>query len=311
VTAWAARVAGRLEGIQADGRWRAIRPLDGRLPTAALAGRPVVSFASNDYLGLATHPAVAAAAHAAIERWGTGSGASRLVVGARPVHEELEAELAAWKGTDAALLLPTGFAANLAVLATLADAPDVLVVSDEVNHASIIDGGRLSRGTVAVARHNDVDHVDALLAAHQGPAIVVTDTVFSMDGDLAPVDALAEVCRRHQALLVLDEAHAVLGPSVDLTAPAWGTCRWSGWARCRRPSDRWAGSSPHRGPSSTCSSTSPAPSSSPPPRRRPTRRRGWPRCGSCDRRRGRRWPPACVATSTWWLPATRRPSCRW
>jgi 8-amino-7-oxononanoate synthase len=221
VTSWEARVEVRLDAIRADGRWRAIRTLDGRLPAAALDGREVVSFASNDYLGLAGHPAVAAAAHDAIERWGTGSGASRLVVGARPVHEELEAELAAWKGTEAALLLPTGFAANLAVLATLAHVPEVLVVSDEVNHASIIDGCRLSRAAVAVARHNDVEHVEALLAAHRGPAVVVTDTVFSMDGDLAPVDALAEVCRRHQSLLVLDEAHAVLGPSVDLAAPTW------------------------------------------------------------------------------------------
>ncbi len=221
MTAWGASVESRLQVIRSGGRWREIRSLDGRLPEAQVEGRSVVSFASNDYLGLANHPAVAVAAHDAIERWGTGSGASRLVVGARPIHEELEAELAAWKGTEAALLLPTGYAANLAVLTTLADRPDVLVVSDEVNHASIIDGCRLSRGAVAVGRHNDVDHVAALLDVHPGPALVVTDTVFSMDGDEAPVDALAEVCRRTGALLVLDEAHAVLGPSIDLASPAW------------------------------------------------------------------------------------------
>ncbi|MDQ2649383.1 MAG: aminotransferase class I/II-fold pyridoxal phosphate-dependent enzyme, partial [Actinomycetota bacterium] len=172
-------------------------------------------------LGLAAHPAVAAAAHAAIDRWGTGSGSSRLVVGSRPVHDELEAELAAWRGTEAALVLATGFAANLAVVATLADDPSVLVVSDAVNHASIIDACRLGRGRVAVARHNDVDHVEALLAGHDGPTIVVTDTVFSMDGDEAPVDRLVTVCRAHGALLVLDEAHAVFGPTVDLAAPHW------------------------------------------------------------------------------------------
>ena len=220
MSVWADRVAARLDAVRAAGRWRSIRPLDGRLPVVTVDGAEVVTFAGNDYLGLAGHPAVAAAAIDAVERWGTGTGASRLVVGARPVHEELEVELADWKGTDAALVLPTGYAANLAVLATLADDPEVLVVSDELNHASIIDGCRLGRGTVTVARHADVDHVDALLAAHAGPALVVTDAVFSMDGDEAPIDALVEVCGRHGALLVLDEAHAVLGPTVDLDRAA-------------------------------------------------------------------------------------------
>jgi 8-amino-7-oxononanoate synthase len=214
MTDWGDRIDGQLEAIRAADRWRSIRTLDGPMPAAELEGRPVVSFASNDYLGLAGHPQVAEAARAAIARWGTGSGASRLVVGSRPVHDDLERELADWKGTEAALVLPTGFAANLATLATLADSPDVLVVSDELNHASIIDGARLSRGRVVVARHRDPQHVDQLLADHRGPALVVTDTVFSMDGDEAPVGDLAEVCGRHRALLVLDEAHAVLGPEV-------------------------------------------------------------------------------------------------
>jgi 8-amino-7-oxononanoate synthase len=218
---WREHVAARLEGIRRADRWRSIRTLDGPMPTAVLDGRPIVSFASNDYLGLAGHPGVAAASREAVARWGTGSGASRLVVGGRPVHLELEAELADWKGTEAALLLPTGFVANLAVLATLADAPDILVVSDELNHASIIDGARLAKAEVAVARHADAGHVDELLAARDGPAVVVSDTVFSMDGDEAPVAALAEVCRRHGALLVLDEAHAVLGPSIDPASPMW------------------------------------------------------------------------------------------
>jgi 8-amino-7-oxononanoate synthase len=197
-----------------------VRPLDGRLPEVRLDGTPVVSFASNDYLGLSAHPAVTAAAHEALDRWGTGTGASRLVVGARPIHAELEHELARWKGTEAAVLLPTGFMANLAALATLAADPEVLVVSDELNHASIVDGCRLSRGQLAVARHADVDHVDELLGAHAGPAVVVTDTVFSMDGDEAPVAQLLEACGRHGALLLLDEAHAVLGPAVDLVRAA-------------------------------------------------------------------------------------------
>ena len=139
------------------------------------------------------------------------------------MHADLEVALAEWKGTEAALLFPTGFAANTGLLTTLADAPDVLVVSDELNHASIIDGARLARGRIAVARHGDVDHVDDLLADHDGPALVVADSVFSMDGDEAPVAALADVCRRRDALLVLDEAHAVLGPAAPEGSVRVGT----------------------------------------------------------------------------------------
>ena len=157
-----------------------------------------------------------AAAHDAIDRWGTGATASRLVVGSRPVHHDLEADLAGWKGTEAALVLPTGYMANLGVLSVLAG-PGTRIVSDELNHASIIDGCRLARGELAIAPHADVAAVDRLLAADDRPAVVVTDTVFSMDGDAADVDGLAEVCARRGALLVLDEAHAVLGPDLDAT----------------------------------------------------------------------------------------------
>jgi 8-amino-7-oxononanoate synthase len=174
--------------------------------------RAVVAFASNDYLGLSAHPRVIAAAHQALDRWGTGAGASRLVTGDRPVHHDLEAELAAWKGTERAVLFPTGFAANLGVLATLG-AAGVVICSDELNHASIIDGTRLARAEHRIWPHGDLDALDRLLAALDGrPAIVVADTVFSMDGDEADLVGLADRCRRHGALLVLDEAHAVLGP---------------------------------------------------------------------------------------------------
>jgi 8-amino-7-oxononanoate synthase len=214
MTEWKDRVAARNEGIADAGRWRSIRTLDGGGPVFTLDdGRSIVSFASNDYLGLSQHPSVVDAAHEALNRYGSGSGSARLIVGARPVHRELEAELASWKSTEAALLFPTGFAANLGALTTFGT-DGVLVVSDELNHASIIDGCRLSRAQVEIARHADVDHVESLLRAHDGPAIVVTDTVFSMDGDLAPLDDLVDVCARHDALLVLDEAHAVLGPSL-------------------------------------------------------------------------------------------------
>lgn len=205
MTAWADWVDGQCRAVAGAGRWRHIAERDEGL----------VSFASNDYLGLSQHPAVVAGARAALDRWGAGAGAARLVAGALPVHAELEAALAGWKREPAALLFPTGFAANLGVLGTFAGA-GVRVLSDERNHASIVDGCRLSRAEICVYRHGDVDHVEELLRSAPGRAVVVTDTVFSMDGDVAPVDALAERCRAHGALLVLDEAHAVLGPDPEL-----------------------------------------------------------------------------------------------
>ena len=215
-TAWTAWTAGELAAVRAEGRWREVRDVDlggagGPVGGVTGEGRAVVSFAGNDYLGLSAHPAVVTAAHAALDRWGAGAGASRLVTGSRPVHSELEAALAEWKGEDAALLFPTGYAANLGVLATFGR-PGARILSDERNHASIVDGCRLARADVAVYRHADLDHLGALLAADDRPAIVVTDTVFSMDGDVAPIDELAALCASHRALLVVDEAHAVLGP---------------------------------------------------------------------------------------------------
>jgi 8-amino-7-oxononanoate synthase len=215
---WRTWVSEQADAIHEAGQWRAPRDFDAAGPEGKLGpdGQPVVSFASNDYLGLTQHPAVVAAAHAALDRWGAGSGAARLVVGTRPVHSELEAELAAWKHSEAAVLFPTGFAANLGVL-TAFGGPGVLVCSDELNHASIIDGCRLSRAETAIYSHRDVDQLAALLGERgTRPAIVVSDTVFSMDGDVAPVDELTELCRSAGALLVLDEAHAVLGPDPGL-----------------------------------------------------------------------------------------------
>jgi 8-amino-7-oxononanoate synthase len=209
--------------VAAAGQWRAPRDLDATGPVGVLtdpstgATRTVVSFASNDYLGLSHHPAGIAAAHEALQRWGTGAGSARLVVGARPVHRALEEELADWRGTEAAVLFPTGFAANLGVLTTFGTA-GTRILSDELNHASIIDGARLARAEVAVYRHADPAHLERLLAetvaAGRRP-LVVTDTVFSMDGDEAPLDALVDACTRWGALLVVDEAHAVLGPDGD------------------------------------------------------------------------------------------------
>ena len=207
--------------IRSADRWRAPRDLDGHGPLHTLPdGTTVVSFASNDYLGLTQHPAVVSAAHDALDRWGAGAGSARLIVGSRPVHSALEAELAAWKASERAALFPTGFAANLGVLTTFGG-PGVLVCSDELNHASIIDGCRSSRADVAIFPHCDLDALAALLARRgDRPAVVVSDTVFSMDGDVADVSTLVDVSAAHSALLVLDEAHAVLGPHPDLAPDA-------------------------------------------------------------------------------------------
>jgi 8-amino-7-oxononanoate synthase len=215
---WNEWAEGRNAKARAKDRWRAPTEFDALGPRGVLAdGRTVVSFASNDYLGLSAHPQVVAAAHEALSRWGAGAGASRLVSGSRPVHSALEVALADWKNAEAALLFPTGFAANLGVLSSLAG-PGVLICYDERNHASIIDGCRIGKALGARAEtyhHCDVAAVSALLATAPGRAVVVTDTVFSMDGDVAPVSELAGLCAREDALLVLDEAHAVLGPHFD------------------------------------------------------------------------------------------------
>ncbi|MEA2828756.1 MAG: glycine C-acetyltransferase [Actinomycetota bacterium] len=210
---WAEWADGESRAVAVAGRWRAVRTDD---------APPATTFASNDYLGLSRHPAVITAAHDALDRWGAGAGSARLVAGARSVHAQLEAELADWKGTEAALLFPTGYAANLGVLTTFAP-PRARILSDERNHASIVDGCRLARADVEIYDHVDLSHVADLLAADTSgrPTVVVTDTVFSMDGDVAPVDKLARLCADHGALLVLDEAHAVLGPHPDLGDGAW------------------------------------------------------------------------------------------
>jgi len=202
---WDAWIDGETRAIRDAGRWRTPQTVDPNL----------VTFASNDYLGLTHHPAVVAAAHAALDRDGTGAGSARLIVGSRPIHRELEDALAAWKHSARAALFPTGFATNLGVLTTFGG-PGVLICSDELNHASIIDGCRLARAEVAVYGHNDLDHLGALLRERGARrAIVVTDTVFSMDGDTVDAPALADLCARERALLVVDEAHAVLGPALD------------------------------------------------------------------------------------------------
>lgn len=213
MSVWSERLADQLAAVEAAGQWRRTVAFDALGPSGDLDGRPVVSFGGNDYLGLSRHPAVIEAAVAAVGRWGAGATAARLLVGTRPVHHDLEAALAGWKGTPAAAVFSTGYQANLGVLGVLGT-PGVTIFSDELNHASIIDGCRLSRADVAVFAHRDLDQLATMLAAADGPAVVVTDAVFSMDGDVADLEALGQVCAKAGALLVLDEAHLVMGPTV-------------------------------------------------------------------------------------------------
>jgi 8-amino-7-oxononanoate synthase len=177
----------------------------------------LLNFSSNDSLDLAGHPALLAAAAAAASRHGSGAAASRLVTGTLECHEALERRLAAYKGYPAALVFGSGYLANLGLISALAGRDDV-VFADRLAHASIVDGIVLSRSRLRRFRHNDAADLERLLAAPAGPArrrIVVTESVFSMDGDLAPLRAIAEVARAHGALLIVDEAHAtgVFGPS--------------------------------------------------------------------------------------------------
>ncbi len=205
-------MTGPLDWIEAAAAARADAGLTRRL--VATKASDVVDLAGNDYLGLRHHPAVVAGAVAAVETYGTGAGASRLVTGTLDVHEELEAALCAFTGAPSALVFSSGYTANLAALTTLADA-GTLVVSDEHAHASLIDGCRLSRAAVNVARHNDLEHVAELLARRDAPrAVVVAESVYSVLGDAAPVDDLVALTEEAGALLVIDEAHAlgVVGP---------------------------------------------------------------------------------------------------
>jgi 8-amino-7-oxononanoate synthase len=175
------------------------------------AGRKLISFSCNDYLGLSHDPRVKAAACAAIETYGAGAGASRLITGDTPLLSVLEEKLAAWKRTEAACVFGSGYLANIGIIPTFAGPGDLIVV-DELAHACIWAGARLSGAEVLAMRHNDVAHLETLLQVHRPSArraIVATDGVFSMDGDLAPLDRMSELCLAHDAWLLNDDAHGL------------------------------------------------------------------------------------------------------
>ncbi len=175
------------------------------------AGRRLISFSCNDYLNLSQHPTVIKAAMEAVERYGAGAGASRLVTGNHPLYAELETRLARLKATDAACVFGSGYLANAGIVPALAGADDLILV-DELSHACIHAGAKLSGATVRTYRHAEVAHAEALLSAHRAGhqrALLVTDGVFSMDGDLAPLHDLANVARRFDAWLLADDAHGL------------------------------------------------------------------------------------------------------
>ncbi len=210
-----ARVESELERLRQEGLYIRPRVLEApQEPVTRVEGREVVNLASNNYLGFANHPYLKEKARQYLERWGAGSGAVRTIAGTFTYHLELEEALARFKGTESALVLQSGFTANQGVLGALLQEGD-LVFSDELNHASIIDGLRLTKATRLVFRHADVAHLEELLKAHdtEGLKLIVTDGVFSMDGDIAPLDRIVPLAKKYGAVVYVDDAHGsgVLG----------------------------------------------------------------------------------------------------
>ncbi len=191
-------------------RYRSVQALDGLAgPTVQRQGQTLVNFASNDYLGLASDPRLAAAAIAAIHTYGTGSTGSRLLSGHRELHRELERAIAALKGTDDAIVFSSGYLANLGAIAALAGTPD-LILGDEYNHSSLRAGGKVSGATALDYRHCDVVHLEELLKAHRAShrrCLITTDSVFSMDGDLCPLVNILDLADAYNAMVLVDEAH--------------------------------------------------------------------------------------------------------
>lgn len=212
--AWHEALAGELAELDAAALRRSVvTPESGQGPRVKIDGQLLLNFTSNNYLGLATDPRVIEGAVEAARRYGASVSASRLLAGSTPLHDALERRLAALKGCEAALLFSAGYLANLGVLTALAG-PDVEVFSDELNHASIVDGCRLARAQASIYRHRDLAHLEQLLEQSDAARrLIVTESVFSMDGDLLALPELLAIAERHGALVVIDEAHAtgVLG----------------------------------------------------------------------------------------------------
>ena len=211
VTDFEQQLIGQLNAIREQNLFRQLRRVESpQGPRVHVDGRELLNFSSNDYLGLANHPALKEAARHAIDQFGAGSGASRLICGSLAVHHVLEEKLAAFKGAQAALAFSSGYAAAVGTLGALLEKDDVLIV-DKLVHASIVDGARLCGAKLRVFAHNDVNELEDILkwaADRKGRKIIATESVFSMDGDLAPLREIIELKDRYGAWLMLDEAHA-------------------------------------------------------------------------------------------------------
>lgn len=216
----------QLEDLKQSGLYRSLKEVASpQGTTAVIDGRKVLQFSSNNYLGLAQHPRLKAAVREAVEQYGVGSGSSRLVCGNLDLNRQLEDRVAQLKKKDAALLYSTGYMANLGVITALTGEGDV-ILSDEFNHASIIDACRLSRAQTRVYPHTRMDALETVLADAKGykRKLIVTDGIFSMDGDIAPLPDLVRLAEKHECLLMVDDAHAtgVLGPNGGGTGDHFG-----------------------------------------------------------------------------------------
>lgn len=208
-------IQNELDNLQAAGLYNTIRTIESPMDAwVTIDGRPLLNFCANNYLGLANHPRVREATKRAIDQYGVGPGAVRTIAGTMSLHIELEKRLAEFKQAEACITFQSGFAANLATIPAIVGRGDV-IFSDELNHASIIDGCRLSRAKVVRYSHNDVDDLQRQIAAttEYGRRIIISDGVFSMDGDIAPLDKLVEAAEQHDIMIMVDDAHGegVLG----------------------------------------------------------------------------------------------------
>lgn len=209
---------GEIAALKKEGRFIGLKILEGaQEPVSVVDGKKVINLTSNNYLALATHPALKKAARDAIDKYGVGTAAVRTIIGTMDIHQELERRLALFKGTEAALVFQSGFATNVALCQSLMTDPKDLLISDALNHASIIDGGRLSKGSKKIYPHKDMkalkDILESEISRGARRRMIVSDGVFSMDGDIAPLPEIMDLAERYDAIVMVDDAHAsgVLG----------------------------------------------------------------------------------------------------
>ena len=242
----------QLSDLRAKGLAPRLRVLESeQKPVCTFDGKEVINLASNNYLGLTTHKALRKAAIEATRKYGVGAGAVRTIAGTMSVHAELEAQIAKFKNTEACVVFQSGFTANAGVVAVILGKED-LIVSDELNHASIIDGCRLSRAAIRVFKHKDLEDCERLLketAEWQGRKLLISDGVFSMNGDIAPLRELCALAEKYNCIMMVDDAHAsgvVAADAAPWTTSAATAACTSRWARSAKPSAPWAATSAAR-----------------------------------------------------------------